>query len=390
MTTGADLPGPATSEVQRIREHLLRSGWRLDDQDSRTSAWRWQLDSDDERRSDVVVVLPNDDRLADDAYLTDALRAVAYVEDRSVKELQTDLAVVGGADTVSVRLTPEAPSGSAPLATVQTAMNALHDLVVGAASGLVIRDLVLPARRPLRAESYAAQALVSTEPGSFIVNLALPRLENEPVPTRIDDASPTLVDLPPQPYGRQVLNRLRQVVQRSVSLADAVGAGERPIREFGIPTTTSANATELAALSLLGGADRGRYQIRFTQAPEQSGWVRPLKVVVTPAQQATLADAALFLRERQPRTGVTVVGLVVRLSRDRHIGPGEITVQGVSDDSGSQRRFRMELSEPDYNEAVRAHTTGLQVMAAGDIEVSGTRSSLRRLTGFNVMPGLDD
>ena len=115
-----------------------------------------------------------------------------------------------------------------------------------------------------------------------------------------------------------------------------------------------------------------------------------MRVVVTPSQQAVLADAAAFLRERQPRTGVTVMGLVVRLSRVGHIGPGEITIQGESDDSGKQRRFRMELVESDYNEAVRAHTRGLLVVAIGDIEISGTRSSLRRLTSFAVLPGLEE
>jgi hypothetical protein len=390
VTTSQDSSPDSTHLVERIRDHLERSGWQLVDEDLRTTMWRSVRRAAGEQ-SDVIVILPTSAAFADARYFGDAVRAIAYVEDRSVTEVTTDLGVEGGADTVSLRLTPDAPSGSAPLESVQAAVNSLHDLVVGACAGLVLRDLVLPARRPQRAERYAARTLVSTEAGSFIVNLALPRIESATLPeSTATTAEPTLIDLSPQPYGRRVLDRLRQVTQRSVVLAGSVGDGDSFIRDFGIPGPAAANATELAALAGLGGTDHARYQLRFSQAPDVGDWERPLTVVVTPAQQAVLADAAAFLREKQPRTGVTVTGLVVRLSRVNHLGPGEVTVRGESDDSGAQRRFRMELGEGEYAEAMRAHQVGLFVLATGDVELAGTQATLRRMTEFAVLPGLED
>lgn len=376
--------------LDRVRDHLVRTGWRQGNGDERTVPWRHPM------TGLLVVVLPAREDFEDTPErLREAIRTIAYAERRSIRELLADIAVLGGADTLSIRLTPEGtPSGSAPLALAQAAVSALHDFVVGSASALEIPGLVLPTRRPPRAEAYAAQTLVSTEPGSFVVNLALPLLEtpNAPPPAVSDvgDAQGALLEVQRQPYGRRVVQRMRAVAQRSVALADQVGAGDRPLRAFGEAGRDAANATELAALASLGGVDRGRYQIRFTEAfVGTQGEPTPARLVVTPAQQQVLAEAAEFLRTKQPRSGITVTGLVVRLARTGHFGPGEVTIQGESDDSRTQRRYQMEVSQEDYAEAMRAHREGLQVTVTGDLEVAGTRSSLRRLTGFAVLPGLE-
>jgi hypothetical protein len=86
---------------------------------------------------------------------------------------------------------------------------------------------------------------------------------------------------------------------------------------------------------------------------------------------------------------VTVEGIVVRLARDHHYGPGVVVVQGVTDDSGTQRRFYVELIEEDYNEALRAHREGLRVLATGDLDTRGTYTWLRPLRRFVVVPGLE-
>lgn len=96
------------------------------------------------------------------------------------------------------------------------------------------------------------------------------------------------------------------------------------------------------------------------------------------------------MRTKQPRAGITVIGLVVRLFRAGKYGKGEAVIQGVDDDTGNARRFRVELDEHDYNLAVKAHVTGLEVTATGDLDIRGTRRSLRRLTSFSLLPGIGD
>lgn len=90
------------------------------------------------------------------------------------------------------------------------------------------------------------------------------------------------------------------------------------------------------------------------------------------------------------RTDVTVEGVVVRLSRDHHYGPGVVVIEGIADDSGAQRRYHVELVERDYKEAFRAHGEGLRVAARGDLANRGSYRWLRPTRSFAIIPGLED
>jgi hypothetical protein len=369
-------------------EYLRGAGWILEDDDGRTSLWGPPQSTE---RQSVKVVLPGSEEVRDYAErINDALRAVAYVEQRLPQEIATDMRF-GGADNVSVRLTPNTPAGEAPLPVAHAAISALRSYVVASAAALDTYHVVLPARRPQRAESYAAQTRLSTQPGSFVLSLALPLADVDTEP--VDDlpgGQEKLLEIPLQPFGRKVTNRMFAAARDAQRLADEVGEGDKPLSSFGQPDQISVNATELEALSLLGGPDHDVYQIRYSQSPLAPGFHEPRRLKITPNQQRILGEAAEFLRTRQPRADVTVVGLVVRLFREGKYGKGEVVIQGVDDDTGQARRFRVELDESDYNKAVRAHGRGLQVTATGDLDVRGTRRSLRRLTSFSVLPGIDD
>lgn len=369
-------------------EYLRGAGWVLEDDDGRTMLWRPQKSAEQQK---VQVVLPSSREVRDyTERINEALRALAYVEQRLPQEIATDMRF-GGADNVSVRLTPNAPAGEAPLPVAHAAISALRNYVVASAAALDTHHLVLPARRPQRAEAYAAQTRLSTQPGSFILSLALPLTEVDAEP--MDDrpgGQEALLDIPFQPFGRKVTNRMFDAARQARRLADEVGEGDKPLSSFGQPGQIAVNATELEALSLLGGPEHDVYQIRFSQSPLAPGSHEPKRLKMTPNQQRILGEAAEFLRTRQPRADVTVVGLVVRLFREGKFGKGEVVIQGVDDDTGQARRFRVELDESDYNQAVRAHGRGLQVAATGDLDVRGTRRSLRRLTSFSVLPGIDD
>ena len=113
-------------------------------------------------------------------------------------------------------------------------------------------------------------------------------------------------------------------------------------------------------------------------------------VAVSTAQQVVLRDAADLLRSLQPQSNIAVVGLVVRLYRPTAYGKGEVVIQGVDDRAFTQRRFRLELEEADYAEAVGAHQGGLQVRAEGDLETRGTHLWLRRVGSFEVIAPLPE
>jgi hypothetical protein len=152
-----------------------------------------------------------------------------------------------------------------------------------------------------------------------------------------------MFQVPRQPFGRQITNRMAAVARHAQLLADSVNAGDQGIRAFGRLGLDVPNATELEALSGLGGSERSPYRLRFAQTPLAPGPRDAMVLQVTPGQQRIMADAAVYLRTEQPRPDVTVEGVVVRLSRDHIHGPGTVVVEGVADDSGALRRFYLWL-----------------------------------------------
>lgn len=391
--------GMSVLGLRAFADYLRASGWSLEDQDTRTALWRPSRSPDagppgaaPVGAGPAEIVLPVRQDVGDYADRIDAaVRTLAFAERRTPAEVKSDVAS-GGADTVAVRLTPDAPPGEAPLALAQAVVTALYSFVIGSAAAIEIPDLVLPSHRPPWAESYAGQVRLSTHPGSFILSLALPLVADigGPQQAEEDAAESVMFAMPPQPLGRRVSTRMRRSAQAACLLADEVSAGSRPLRAFGTDRgRPAANATELAALTALGGVEYGLYQLRFTQSPLAADHAGPMTLQVTPGQQRILGEAADFLRARQPRAGVTVHGLVVRLHRPSAFGPGEVVIEGFDDESGATRRYRMELAEGEYNDAVEAHRTGLAVSVTGDREDRGTHLRLRRLTSFSVIPGFD-
>jgi hypothetical protein len=394
---------PSLTSLTSLTEYLTAAGWSLVDDDSRTSMWRPTRDL----HEDVFAVLPIRDDLTDYAErIYEALRTVAYVERRSVGEVTSDIAY-GAADSVAVRLLPETPPGQAPLSLAYSAMSALRSYVIGSGSALDNKSLVLPTRRPLRAESYVSKVRFATQPGSFILTLALPlveqfdqisrseddsveQLEEAAVPGTLEPVQDPIFQLPPQPFGRQITNRMAAVARHAQLLADSVNAGDQGIRAFGQLGLDVPNATELEALSGLGGPERSPYRLRFAQTPLARSSRDAIVLQVTPGQQRIMADAAVYLRTEQPRPDVTVEGVVVRLSRDQVHGPGTVVVEGVADDSGALRRFYLELTDRDYREALRAHSEGLRVVARGDLATRGSYKWLRPARSFAIIPGLEE
>ncbi len=314
--------------------------------------------------------------------IDEAVKVVAYVEGRTVAETTSSI-VTGGADTVSLRLMPNLPSGTATLATLEESIAALRALVVGSAAALNNSDLVLPSRRSALVESYAANAHVSTRPGSFILDLALPLAAG--TDTRPDHPNQeSLVDVKPRPFGRSVTERIRTVARNALAMAERVQYGNASIEEFGRQDLRLGNALELDALARMGGDLGTPYQLRLSQSALAQRTAPSTVLRASSAQRARLAEASEFLRSTQPQTGVSVEGFVVRLFRDGGFGKGDVTVRSILDDSGKLKSCVMSLTEEDYAEALRAHDKGLLVAAKGNLITAGTRKRLTDVIDFRV------
>ncbi|GAA3608843.1 hypothetical protein GCM10022223_26100 [Kineosporia mesophila] len=370
--------------LDELKQYLISTNWQETSRTDKLVIYRSPL-------SEVsTVVLPVHTGFTDVVQrVYEAVRVLSWTEKRPVRQVVEDIRN-GGVDGVLVRTHPEAPSGQAPLGFIRIALPALRDFIAASASAtlLQIPALVLPNRRPAQAESYADQVMLSTEPGSFVFSLSLP-LRDEALES--SSASDGLLDLEPVPFGRRVQTRMAQVAERASALAEQVSAGHATLRAFARMEPGAPNATELAAMSALGGSEFHTYEMTFTRSARFRSPETPSHLRITPGQQRVLHEAADFLRTKQPRSNVKVVGLVIRLSHDTGMsGPGEITIYGADDDTGAQRRYRVELVDSEYQRAVLAHRDGRIVSISGDLVMRGNQRRLVKTTGLQVMEPSDE
>lgn len=348
---------------------------------------------------DLQIVLPVDpaNTRTLDTQIAEAIRVIAYTESRTTREVRANLTGTG-ADTIAIRLLPETPTGTAPLAAAQEAITALRDLVVGAASALRNDSLNLPVRAPSDIDDYANRTHFSTRPGSFIVDLTLP-LTTQPA----EDASaqadqtedPALipadeVDATPQrdlnPYGRAVSRRIRRTISRALEAADQVAAGDLTLTAFTEPSRNLGNATELEAIANLGGSLGTPYQVRFAESALAPG-AEPVGVLTaTPVQQQVLTAAATLIREKQTFDDITLTGYVIRLVKKRpnpH-APGDVTFRTAVEELGDNINCWVHLAGTDYERALNAHHDGLEIHVTGTLEYANSRWRLRDVTNFDV------
>ena len=372
--------------LQALRRYLEGAGWQHLDDARGSSVWRVHRAD-----TDLQVALPMDAGVTDyGEVILSALKVVAYVESRSIDEIAADVKY-GGADIVSVRLTPDSPSGEAPLPVAEVAVRALKDLVIGTAAGLEFDRAILPQWRP-RATRYLQQVRLSTSPGSFIVSLSLPLYEDvKPATPSTSDqtAMDDTVVMEAEPFGRRVSARMRAVAQSAVSLA-VKAAEDSDLTLFESDPMSTGNPKELTALAELGGSRGASYELRFSPSPlVASEAAEPQNIRVEGEQRQLLLKAADLLRALKPKSDITVLGNVVSLTRESLLGPGLVIIKGIERD-GPVHRYRALVSEDQYREAERAHMQWLPVSARGNLAVHGNFLVLESLNWFTVQEPLGD
>lgn len=377
MTDVTPLPDGLT--VQRLSAYFEAAEW-TPSESARSVVWTPPRPE----HEGLQAVLPASGLDDSAEALRDAALVVAYVEGFTLSALVDSLRDEG-ADTLSVRLVPEDRTGVAPLALAQESITALRNLIIGSAAALTNNALVLPSRRSALVETYAAEVQVSTRPGSFIWDVALPLTVEADKASAVPEGQGTLMSMTPQPFGRRVTNRIATVAVNALDMAQRVEEGTASIEEFNKVHLQLGNALELDALSRLGNTPGVPYQLRLVQSALAPRTVPSRLLSASPAQRARLSEAAEYLRTTQPQEGITVEGFVVRLFRDSAFGAGDVTIHAVLDDSGRTKACVMNLAEEDYAEANRAHIEGLLVVAKGDLQIAGTHKRLTNVSQFHVV-----
>ena len=316
----SDLATIAASVAARTADaitYLAGSGWHLIGAAAGDSLW-----SRGENGQQRELVFPIEPKKMDSPRRAgEALEALSKVEDRPIRDIVADI-LQSRKDIIRIKTESSTPSGSAPLEDALSLLHASRDMLEAAASTVDRPRHVLGPRKPFAATEFANTAQVSTEPGSFVVALAVPVSSESGGPSAdlADYLDGALFD-PRIPYARRVNERMMQAVSRAVELGKAVERGEDDIRSFDRAVDVGVSANLLEALVNLGTVDQtgdlvDRRRRTFSIAVRWAFGRRPnattpSRISVSRDAMVIFEDAATSFRRRQPQPDTEIVGEMV-------------------------------------------------------------------------------
>jgi hypothetical protein len=318
--------------------------------------------------------------------VAELLRTLAVVEDRSEQDILRDLLTLGF-DVQYIHTWHEGLPGTAPLRDAAEAMEAAHNMLAAAATSLEVPRLVLPHRRPSTTSQFMSRVLAGpTEPGSYVISIWVP------VPPRLTQEEDAVLFDPAieDPRERAATRRLHQALTATRIAAREALDEDAGIDAFTDRVSDGVNANLCEALVAMSGESVTPFHVQFSWA-----LARPVIDIETTRAISfdeelvpVLEEAAAELRESVPEDDVRVRGSVIRLHREGNTGSGDITIAGsiVGEPADRMRRFSLNVSEVDYERAIQAHQNYLDVEVGGSLTRRGTRSNLRLVRGFEVVP----
>ncbi|HEX4710443.1 hypothetical protein [Phenylobacterium sp.] len=311
------------------------------------------------------VLLPFTTDLADfSAAVSSAIRTFAEVEGRDELRVYRDL-TRADRDIIRVRAPEADDDGSISVEPGVELIHQARDLLAAAACSAVDPRPAYHLNKVTRAGDYMRRVrLGQTEQGSFIVTLLAP------IPPQLAVAQTALwPELEDEPYERQVTRYLADGLVSAHAVINAINQG-RGVEAFNeaVVRGVSANLCEAVAgiIDQSDGADISVTWARTRPTPEQRA-----RITFTRSDADVLREAGRYFRLQEPRRDETVLGYVISLARTEHEAEGSVTLKTLVD--GRERSLRVELSEPDYEVALRAHRDRAPVMLRGDIEMKGQR-----------------
>ena len=308
------------------------------------------------------------------------LRTLSIVEERSELDVLRDLQTLSF-DVQYVRMEHPGPTGTAPLRDAARALDAAYSALAASTTALREPRLVLPHRHPTHTNELMRRVLAGpTGEGSYIVSLWVP------VPPKLTpEEDRVLFELEDAPFERRATLSFYRALRETRDALDEVQL-QAGIEAFTERMDLGISANLCEALVGISGEDEVPYDVRFSWALERPVRGEDETISFRSESITTLREAARELRELVPEENVTIDGNVIRLHREGRFGSGEITISGVirDDPTEKMRRVSVELSEPDYEAAIRAHDRYHDVSISGSLQRRGTRTHLTQARSFTV------
>lgn len=319
------------------------------------------------------VLLPLDTAQRDYALrMGELLQTLAIAEDRSPIDVYSDL-LTTCADVIRVRIDdPRLLDGTLPIETHSIVAQRVRDLLLAAACSALSRRAVWHNRKPAQAVEHLRRLRVGqTERGSYVITIiseVSPELHHRPANDHVEERPP---------YERQVTAMLAGALG-SLARAAERAALTQEFKSFEEAVADGVSANLCDAVAGLWGDDSHHRTLEF-----QFSWspARPMELAVpnrvriAPDRIPTIREASRLLKERSPCEDFELEGAVVKLEKEESSLRGWITVIGAVDAKPS--RVMVELCEPFYQIAIRAHLQEMPFRCVGTLVRDGRGYMLR-------------
>ena len=313
--------------------------------------------------------------------LADILRELEAVENRSQLDILRDL-LNSGFDVVRLgAVAPGTIDGTVRIADGVRLFERAREIVLSAACATVRPQPVFHSRKPQQANEYMNTArLGQTEHGSYVLTIL------SPVAPQLNAYGDT--DLfPEEPFERRVVKTLARAVNLTVNAAEraalAVEPNFQPFQEA-VEGGVSANLCEaIAGLFSVGDPLSISVSVAWAQnrpSPDDA----PSRTIITADFIPTIEEAARIFRARDTLEDYLVQGPVIKLERSDGQSVGRVTLYARVEDA--MRKVIINLPEPDYGRATRAHQEYRSVKVIGNLVREGRSYRLDNPSGFDFAP----
>lgn len=357
-----------------LASYLRANGWQESDRTDKAAYWTRRNENGEE----FEVLLPLRRDVADVAIrMGEVLQTLEKFEKRSQLQILDDLSTTN-ADVVRIRTQPrDADSGSIGIEDGVLVFERARDMLLAAACAAVAPRSLYATRKPERALSYMRKVRMGqTERGSYVITLISPV-----TPVLSPERAETIFQTE-KPFEREALTTLATALQAARFAAErsaATGAME-PFKTA-VDQGVSANLCEAIVGLNEGGGGHG-VEVSFSWSRSRTAPNDTPKHIVLPEDTIPfLSEAARVFRETTPLDDIYISGEIIRL--DRSEGSRKITVVGFVEEK--LRRIIIELPEPQYELAIKAHQMQVPITCSGDLSKEGNAFVLHNPRGFDLL-----
>lgn len=351
----------------------------------RTSGWiqqRWEPDKfaiwtkRDAAGEEFEILLPLA-RVADfSGRIAELLNTLEIAEGRSQLEIVADLNTTNADVIRIISQSADVADGSILIEDAVMLVHETRDMMLSAACGAIEHRAYYPRRKFAQAIEYLRGVRMGqTERGSFVVTVI------SRVPPSLSSDRGEFQE----PYERQVTRTLSSSlfqVQRAAEQAVATGS----LDAFGsaIGFGVSANLCE-AIVGLAGGVDSNRnveVHLSWSRSRPMNDPL-PVRIFLPTDAIPVIDEAGRILRGTSPLEDYEVEGWVVALDRPTGEEVGVVTIIGFVDER--PHRIRLQLRDPEYHFAIRAHEGRIPVFCIGDLVKEGRSFTLQNPHQFRLI-----